>query len=280
MRFLVLVIAGYLLIAWLPRCAQQLPQLVSNTAGQAASGAASAAGNGLSNVGHNLLQRLKNLFTGARDQWDNADPAGKFDFICEHTPVEGVDKLCPYLTAALQGASDAQTARIACYWHAAATAPPNPPQTVRIIDGACGPLAGNPSALELCLSQHVESGDVANCLSTAPQQLWPELHTMTKPIACIPGLPESWCSTQPSAQSSSASNANPSTPMRMDVNFTNCLQTYYLTPAVRATYQASCGTTVNPGNEACVMGQLQSFNYPGQVSLGQQYINACAQTQP
>lgn len=281
MRFLGFVLLGYLLLAWLPRCAQQLPQLAGNAAGQAASGLASTAGNAVSNLGRGLLHRIESLFSGARDQWNNLSPADKFDFICEHTQIEGVDKLCPYFTSALQGASDAQTARIACYWHAAATAPPNPQQRLQAINGLCAKKAGDPSSLEDCLSGYINTsdaaGDAANCQASAPQQLWPELHTMTEPIACIPGLPKSLCTTQASSAQSPGSSAPTNTaPMRTDVSYLNCLQNYYLTPAVRAQYQMSCGTSINTGNEKCISDQLAAFQYPGQVNLGQQYLAFCA----
>ena len=202
-RFLGLVILGYILISWLPRCAQQLPQLAANTAGQAASGVAGAAGSAASNLGRALLHRIASLFSGARDQWNNASPADRFDLVCEHIPVEGVDKLCPYFTSALQGASDAQTAQIACYWHAAATGP-NPQQTLQLINNACPRTAGDPAQLQRCLAQYVEPGDASSCLASSPEQLWSELHTMIEPIAGPPGLPKSWCTTQSSSTSAAA----------------------------------------------------------------------------
>lgn len=276
-RFLGLVILGFVLLSWLPRCAQQLPQMAANTAGQAASGLAGAAQSAASHWGRALLHRIASLFSGARDQWDNSSPADRFDFICQHVPVEGVDKLCPYFTSALQGASDAQTAQIACYWHAAATGP-NPQQTLGLINKACSRMAGNPSGLQSCLAQYVEPGDASSCLASSPEQLWSELHTMIEPIACPPGLPKSLCTTQ---SSSSAATAAPNTApaARTDASYLSCLQNYYLTPAVQAATGSSCGTQVNAGNVACVQGQLQTFNYPGQANLGQQYVNYC-QAQP
>jgi hypothetical protein len=275
-RFLVLVVLFFMFLGPLLRCAQQLPQIAANTAAHAASGVAGAAGNAVSNGASNLWQalvnRLKSLFGFARDQWDNASPAGKFDLVCEHIPVEGVDKLCPYFTSALQGASDAQTAQIACYWHAAATGP-NPQQTLQLINSSCSSFANNPSGLQTCLARYVEPGDASTCLSTAPEQLWNELHTMIEPIACPPGLPKALCTTQ---SSSSATTAAPSTPpMRTDVNYLNCLQNYYLTPAVQAATGSSCGRQISMGNAACMKSQLQAFNYPGQTNLGQQYVAYC-----
>lgn len=274
-RFLIFVVVLFMCIGPLLRCAQQLPQMAANTAAHAASGVTGAAGNALSAWGRGLLNRVKSLFSGVRDQWDNADPAGKFDLVCEHTQVEGVDKLCPYFTSALQGASDAQTAQIACYWHAAATGP-NPQQTLQTINSACSQTAGNPSRLQSCLAQYVEPGDASNCLASSPQQLWPELHTMIKPIACPPGLPESLCTTQSaSGQSSSASAAPPDTSAqtRTDPNYLNCLQYYYQKlPAYNQ--QLSCGTTTNAQNAACVRQTLQSFSYQGQA-VGANQVAYC-----
>jgi len=270
MRFLVGIVLIYLLLSWLPRCAQQVPQIAGNAASHAANGLANAAGNTVTGLGQSLLNGIKKVFGFARDQWDNADPAGKFDLVCEHVPVEGVDKLCSYFTSALQGASDAQTAQIACYWHAAATGP-NPQQTLQQINQVCPKTASNPSSLQTCLAQFVEPGDASSCLASSPQQLWAELKTMTEPIACPFGMPQSWCTTR-SSSSSTASNTAETT--RTDANYTNCLQQYYLSPGVQAVIGASCGTRVTAGNAACVKGQLQSFTYGGQ-NLGQQYIQQC-----
>ena len=272
-RFLVLVVMLFMFLGPLLRCAQQLPKIAANPAARAASGATGAAGNAVSNLGRALLNRIKSLFGFARDQWDNASPAGKFDLVCEHIPVEGVDELCPYFTSALQGASDAQTAQIACYWHAAATGP-NPQQTLQLINSSCARLAGNPSGLQSCLAQYVEPGDASSCLASSPEQLWSELHTMIEPIACPPGLPKSLCTTQ-SSSSATAGASNTAAATRTDVNYLNCLQSYYLTPAVQAATGSSCGRQVNAGNASCVKGQLQTFNYPGQSNLGQQYVSYC-----
>jgi len=277
MRFLVLIVIGYLLISYIPRCAQQLPQMAGNAAAHAANGVANAAGNTVSGWGRSLLHGVEKLLGFAKDQWNNADPAQKFDLVCEHTQVEGVDSVCPYFTSALQGASDAQTARVACYWHAAATSPSSQ-QIMQGINTLCRQTAAtsNPSSLETCLAGQVDAvdpGSAADCVNGSPQQLWPELHTMTEPIACIPGLPKSWCET--SSSSSSGQAAAPA-PTRTDANYLNCLQKYYLSPAVQAAVGSSCGSSVNAGNAACVKGQLQSFNYPGQSQLGQQYVDYCA----
>lgn len=270
-RFLILVVVGFMLIGPLLRCAQRLPQMAANTAAHAASGAASAAGSSLSDWGHNLLHRLASIFSGVRDQWNNASPADRFNLVCEHVPVEGVDKLCPYFSSALQGATDAQTARIACYWHAAATGP-NPQQTLQLINKVCPQTAGNPSGLESCLAQYVEPGDASSCLASSPEQLWSQLHTMIEPIACPPGLPKSLCTTQSSSgQSSSASNTAPAT--RTDASYMNCLQYYYQKlPAYNQ--QLSCGTTISPQNASCVRGALQAFTYQGQ-SYGAQQVAYC-----
>src|SRR6185437_13877412 len=108
LRFLGLIVLAYVLITYIPRCAQQLPQLAANTAASAAHGATQAAGNAASNFGRALLNRIESWF-GAMS------PADKFKLVCEHLPVEGVDKICPYLTAPLQGASESEAAQTACY---------------------------------------------------------------------------------------------------------------------------------------------------------------------
>ena len=272
-RFLVIVVAIFMFISYLPRCTQQLSQMAANTAAHAASGAAGSAGNAVSNLTRALMNRVAGLFSGARDQWDNANPADRFNLVCEHVPVEGVDKLCPYFTSALQGATDAQTAQIACYWHAAATGP-NPQQTLQMINNACPRMAGDPSRLQRCLAQYVEPGDASSCLSSSPEQLWSELHTMIEPIACPPLLPKSLCTTQSASASTTAPN-NQAPPARTDVNYLNCLQNYYLAPGVKAVLGTSCGTQISVGNAGCVSSQLQTFTYAGQ-NLGQQYIAYCA----
>jgi len=267
MRFLAIVVIGYLLISWIPQCARQLPRMAGNAASHAANGVANAAGNSLSNLGRGLLNRVESLF-GAQS------PADQFEEVCDHIPVEGVDKLCPYFTSALQGATEAQVAQTACYLTAAGKAP-NGQQTLQSIRQTCPQTPNNAPAFQTCVqnyvSAHVESGDVANCQSTSAQQFENEVHTMIEPIACIPGLPKSWCTTQ------SPSTATSSTPTstRTDANYLNCLQKYYLSPAVQAATGSACGSSVNAGNAACVKGQLQSFNYPGQNQLGQQYVQYC-----
>ena len=112
MRFLVLIVVGYLLISWIPRCAQQVPQMAANTARQAASGMANAAGSAVSNAGHSLMDHLASL-------WGAETPADKFKLVCEQMPVEGVDKVCPYFTAAMDGATETQAAQTSCYLAAA-----------------------------------------------------------------------------------------------------------------------------------------------------------------
>jgi hypothetical protein len=267
--FLLVVVLGFFFMGQLLQCAQQIPRMAANAVDHAASGVGNAAGHTVTGWGQSLWNGIKKVFGFARDQWANADPAGKFDLVCEHVPVEGVDKLCPYFTSALQGASNAQTARIACYWHAAATGP-NPQQTLQRINQACPKTANNPSDLETCLSQYVEPGDASSCLSTSPDQLWAELHTMIEPVACPFGI-KYLCTTQ----SSSASTASASSSVtRTDVNYLNCLQRYYLDRGVQAVIGASCGTRVTAGNAECVKTQLQPFTYGGQ-NLGQQYIQQC-----
>ena len=58
-RFLGLIVLGYLLISWIPRCTQELSQMAANTAAGAAHGVASAAGNAVTNFGRALLNRIE-----------------------------------------------------------------------------------------------------------------------------------------------------------------------------------------------------------------------------
>jgi hypothetical protein len=252
MRFLVGIVLIYLLISWLPRCAQELPQMAGNVASHAASGVAG---------------RVTGMF-GAQS------PADQFEEVCDHIPVEGVDKVCPYFTAAMQGATKAQARQTACYLTAAGKAP-NGQQTLLAIHQTCPQTPNNAAAFQACVANYVntnvESGDVSSCQASSMEQFEAEVHDLIEPIACIPGLPKSWCTTQ----SSSPSTANSSPSTRTDANYLNCLQNYYLTPAVKAATGSSCGSSVNASNAACVKGQLQNFNYPGQNQLGQQYVQYC-----
>jgi hypothetical protein len=271
LRFLGLVILGYILISWIPRCTQQLPQLAANTAAGAARGAAHAAGNAVSNFGRALLDRIESWF-GA------LSPTDRFKLVCEHLPVEGVDKVCPYFTAPLQGATESEAAQTACYLTATATADGGT-QKVQDLYKSCTGTLGGPSGFESCVEAWVKKDDTrvptgnwANCFTDSAQLFESEVHTLSEPIACIPGLPKSWCTTQ---SSSSAAAPTTSPAARTDPNYLSCLQNYYLSPGVTARIGTSCGTQVNPGNAACVTGQLQTFNYAGQ-NLGQQYIAFCA----
>jgi hypothetical protein len=271
-RFLVLVVVGFMLIGPLLRCAQRLPQMAANTAGHAASGVTSAAGNAVSNLGQRLLHGLESL-------WNTQSPTEQFNRVCENLPVEGVDKLCPYFTAPLQGASDAQAAQTACYL-AAAGSGTGGQQRLQQIHQTCPQTTGDASGFQSCVQtyvqQNVESGDWSSCLAGSPQQLWSEVHTMIKPIACPPGLPESLCTTQSSSgQPSSASTAaaDTSAQTRTDPNYLNCLQYYYQKlPAYNQ--PLACGTTTNAQNAACVKQTLQNFSYQGQ-SVGANQIAYC-----
>lgn len=264
-RFLVLVVVGFMLIGPLLRCAQRLPQMAANTAASAASGA----GNAVTSLGRRLLDRLESW-------WSGQSPAEQFNLVCEHFPVEGVDKVCPYFTSALQGATEAQAAQTACYLTAAGTGTQGQ-QRLQYIQQSCPQTPGNAAAFQSCVetyvTRNVEPGDWSSCLASSEQQFESEVHTMSEPIACIPGLPKSWCTTQSSSAGTTASATSP--PPRTDVNYLNCLGQYYQTPAVRAQYQMSCGSQISSSNAACIRGQLTQFEYPGQIHLGQQYVAAC-----
>ena len=136
--------------------------------------------------------------------WGASSPADKFNLVCEHLPVEGVDKVCPSFTAFLQGASESDTAQTACYLTAAATANGGT-QIVQDIYKTCTRTFGNPSAFEGCVETYVKrddtvvpTGNWANCLTGSQQMFESEVHTLSEPVACIPGLPKSWCTTKPS----------------------------------------------------------------------------------
>jgi|SRR5579863_3247931 len=272
MRFLVLIVVGYLLISWIPRCAQQAPQMAANTARQAARGVVSAAADAVSNSGRGLLDRLEAL-------WGAESPAERFKLVCEHLPVEGVDKVCPYFTAAMDGATEMQAAQTACYLAAAGTGTAGP-QRLQQIYRACPQAPGNVPAFQGCVAtyvtQNVEPGEWSNCMAGSQQMFEQEVHTLSEPIACIPGLPKAWCTTQ---SASPATAAQDTAPVRTDANYTNCLQKYYLAPGIQAGLGTPCGPQVDAGNAACVRGLLQTFNYSGQ-NLGQQYLADCAAQPP
>lgn len=277
-RFLGLIVLGYLLISWLPRCAQEVPQMAANTvshaasgatsgAVNAASGAADAAGSAMSNAGRSLMDHLESL-------WGGETPADKFKLVCEQMPVEGVDKVCPYFTAAMDGATELQAAQTSCYLAAAGSGTAGP-QNLRHIYQTCplatGNLTGFQGCVESYVTQTVDPSEWSSCMASSQGMFEQEVHTISEPIACIPGLPKAWCTT--SAPATGAPGSSPA--MRTDANYTNCLQNYYLSPGVKAVVGTSCGSQVNAGNAGCVQGVLQAFTYQGQ-NLGQQYIAYCA----
>src|SRR6185437_10073989 len=173
-RLLILIVVGYALISQLPRCTQQLGQMAGNAAARAASqatgSAASGASSALGSWVHNLIDRIEGWWTGL-------SPEERFDKICEHVPVEGVDKVCPYFTAALTGASERDAAQTACYMAAAGAG------------GQGSQTPGDPSAFAACVQKYVEPGDASNCLASSPEQFWRAARTMIEPIACPPGVP-------------------------------------------------------------------------------------------
>ena len=270
-RFLILVVVGFMLISKLPGCAQQLGQMAGNTAAHAASGAAGGLGSAVSRLGHELID-------GIESWWGGLKPEEKFDKICEHVPVEGVDKLCPYFTAALKGASDRDAAAAACYMAAAGKGGEGP-QTLDLIHKFCPQTPGDPAGFTACVQRYVEPGNASSCLASSPEQFWRAAHTMIEPIACPPGTPKSWCTTQSSSQSSSASTgaSNTSSSTRTDVNYVNCLQYYY--QYLRPSGQASCGSTINAGNASCARSALLGFTYQGQA-VGASQVSRCDGMQP
>lgn len=273
-RFLGLAVLFYLLVSWLPQCMQELPQMAGNAAAQAGNGIKHAAANTASSWGRRLLDRIEGLF-GAQS------PAEQFEQVCDHIPVEGVDKLCPYFTAAMQGATKAQARQTSCYLTAAGKAP-NGQQTLQSIHQTCPQTPNNASAFQSCVENYVntyvESGDVSSCQMSSAQQFEQEVHDLIEPIACIPGLPKSWCTT---SSSGSTTAPDTSSATRTDANYLNCLQRYYLDPGVQPLLTGqSCGTQVTAANAQCVVGQLSNLRpYAGQ-NLGPQYIEQCNGTSP
>lgn len=244
MRFLVIVVLFYLLISWLPRCAQEVPQMAGNAASHAASGVAG---------------RIGGMF-GAQS------PADQFEEVCDHIPVEGVDKVCPYFTAAMQGATKAQARQTACYLTAAGKAP-NGQQTLQAIHQTCPQTPNNAAAFQSCVENYVntnvESGDVSSCQPSSIEQFETKVHDIIEPIACIPGLPKSWCTTRSSSASTTTPDASQTT--RTDQNYLYCLQKYYqLLPNYGEQLSCPNPTTVNAQNAACVRGALLSWTYQGQ----------------
>ena len=282
-RLLILIVVGYALISQLPRCTQQLGQMAGNAAARAASQATSSATSGASSAlgswVHNLIDRIESWWTGL-------SPEERFDKICEHVPVEGVDKVCPYFTAALTGASERDAAQTACYM-AAAGAGGQGPQTLGLIDKFCPQTPGDPAAFAACVQRYVEPGDASNCLASSPEQFWRAARTMIEPIACPPGVPKSLCTTQPSSQPSASTAApNASAPgtsttasssARTDQNYLNCLTYYY--QYLRPWGQTSCGSMITAGTAGCARTALLDFTYQGQ-SVGASQVAQCDSVQP
>jgi hypothetical protein len=275
-RLLILVVVGFMLISKLPGCAQQLGQMAANTATHAASGAAGGPGNAVSRLGHELID-------GIESWWGALRPEERFDQVCEHVPVEGVDKLCPYFTAALKGASDRDAAAAACYMAAAGTGGEGP-QTLGLIHEFCPQTPGDPAGFTACVQRYLEPGNASSCLASSPEQFWRTAHTMIEPIACPPGTPKSWCTTQSSSQSASASTGTPNASApntlpatRTDTNYLNCLQYYY--GYLRPWGQTSCGSPITAGSAGCARSALMGFTYQGQA-VGASQVSHCDGLRP
>lgn len=272
-RFLGLAVLFYLLVSWIPQCMQELPQMAGNAAAQAGNGLKHAAANTASSWGQRLLDRIEGLFNAQ-------SPAERFEEVCDHIPVEGVDKLCPYFTAAMQGATNAQARQTSCYLTAVGKAP-NGLESLKTIHQTCPQTPNNAAAFQSCVENYVnnkvETGDVSSCQRSALGQFAQEVHDLIEPIACIPGLPKSWCTT---SSSGSTTTPNTSSAPRTDANYLYCLQGYYTNPGVRPLLTGpNCGTRVTAENAQCVAGQLSGVTYGGQ-NLGQQYIKQCTDTSP
>ena len=278
-RLLTLIFVGFVLISLLPQCMQQLGRMAGNAAAhathQAATGVASGLTSALSRLGHELIDRVESW-------WGGLSPDERFARICEQVPVEGVDKVCPYFTAALKGASEAQAAESACYI-AAAGVGGGGPQTLDLIHRFCRQT--DPRALAACVRGYVnEEGNGSRCMPESPEQFWREARTMIEPIACPPGLPKSLCTTQPSSRSSPASTGTPnssqpdaSSSTRTDANYLNCLTHYY--QYLRPWGETSCGSAITAATAGCARAALMNFTYHGQpVGAGQ--VAQCDGVQP
>jgi len=281
-RLLVIVTLFFLFAGQIVQCARELPARVAHTTAQAANGIASGIGNAISSGAHDLVNGttsylgrkwdqlanwFKRLFHTTSALWANSTPAEKFKLVCENLPVEGVDKLCAYFAAPLGAATDAQAAQIACYFRAAAD---GGTQEVQRVANACATYRFNAAALDNCLSRQVEPGDAATCLSTAPEQLWPQLHATIEPIACPPGTPQSWCMV-----SASKNATNPAPAVRTDTPYLNCLS-YYRSADLLYPNDGCAGLNgaVTPSNAACVKQAIATLTRNG-MQLGPPQIQVC-----
>ena len=249
------------------QCMQQAPQMAGRVAAEVTNGVVDAAGTAAGNAWQRnvtgpiergwdrLVDALFGVGKDAQDFWDNSTPAEKFELVCENVPVAGVDKLCPYFTAPLAAATDAQVERIACLWQAAGNSP-NGAAHVRNIANTCFVHKNDPSALEKCMSTQIEPGDRAQCLASAPGQFFKQVARTIKPLACppnTPGTPAS-CNPQPEA-------AAPAGSMRTDPPYMDCLRNAYNSQVAGSLpYQASCidNPMTPPQWVQCVEGQLQA----------------------
>lgn len=261
--FVLMIVIAFALMGSLLQCAQQAPQMARNAAARAGNGLAHAATNTVSNWGRNLLNRIEDLFKAQ-------SPAEQFEEVCDHIPVEGVDKLCPYFTADMQGATNAQARQTSCYLTAVGKAP-NGLENLKTIHQTCPQTPNNTAAFQSCVenyvSNKVEKGDVSSCQRTALGQFAQEVHDLIEPIACIPGLPKSWCET------SSTPSAAPPAPTPTNPNYLNCLSQYYQKLPMY-NEPLTCGTSVDAQNADCVRTRLQNWVYQGQ-HYGIPWVQSC-----
>lgn len=252
------------------QCAQQAPELAGRAAAQVTNGVIDAAGTAASSVWernvtgplkrtwNNLIDGLFGAGRDARDFWDALSPSEKFDAICQNLPVSGVDKLCPYFSAPLAAATDAQVERIACLWQSAGTSP-NGTALVQKLMNTCVVHKNDPSALESCLAVGIEPGDRSQCLASAPGQFFKQAAASMKPFACPENVPGTAASCQkPSAQSAqAAAGGGP----RTDQPYIDCLAGAYNDQVAGSLpYQRSCidNPMQPPQWVQCVEGQLRA----------------------
>jgi len=206
-KLVVVVALVFVFIGPLLRCAQQLPSMAGHAAAQAVSNTGHAATGALASTWDRFKDWVKSLFHSGEEYWGQLPPAEKLKLVCENLPVEGLDHVCPYFTAPVGAATEAEAAQIHCFLNAAATGP-NGSQVTQQVTQACSANKANASAWETCLLGQVQAAgdDISSCQSTSPEQFFAQVRATVKPIACPPGTPESWCTTR----QQSAPQANPS----------------------------------------------------------------------
>ena len=283
-KLVVIVALGFVFVGPLLRCAQQLPAMAGHAAGQAADEAASGIGHAVSTGVSNTARAAKSslsrawdtfkdwvegLFHSAQGYWTQLSPADKLKLVCENLPVEGLDHVCPYFVAPVGAATEAEAARIHCYLSAAATTP-NGAKALQEVTNSCSGSQGDPDKWERCLSSAVveAGGDVSSCLGPSLTQFAAQVRASVKPIACPPGTPESWCTTQQSTPPAAQSQNNA---VWDNGNALRCLGAYRM--GDRMYPGDGCGGlngTTSTQNAQCVASAIASWS-----KLGAEQVAYC-----